>query len=1088
MPTTTSTDFGAILNDAIQGAYVAHLGGQTYTITAPIVIHVTRTTQGALGIDGGGATLVSQVTNGAPLIQIVVDPGVDFRYLTLSNFTIAGNGREGDGIRIVADGNDRWLYNWTIDNVTVQHVGGYGLDVQGSVFEGSVSDSWMIGNAKGGAYFAHSAGGGQASALHWFGGGFQDNGGAGLMLDRGTRDMSVDSASVVNNNGPGISALWGISSVSASTFQDNHGPGVSFQNYGNFNNNTFTTSGAQSIGIKGYLAGEATLIGNTSTYTGAGPDPTTLADLQGNGGAFLASDSGKIVTGSSVSVNGVGGGNDAHVVVDSHGVALPALPAVTAATTADMPSSTGTQALESALQAAIAGGTVAHLTDTTYTVTSPIVINITRSIQSETGIDLGGAKIISHIAGGGPVIQFIVAPGVEVSRLTLSNFSVIGTGGEGDGIKIVADGRDRAIRDLDISNVNVEHVGGIGLDVLGNVSHAAVLDSWMHGNGQGGARFANSAGGGIASGLEWTGGGFRKNGGAGLILDNGTHDMAVRGAYFVENNGPGLYATSGIALVRDSGFENNQGVGAIVGNSANFTDVGFSTYGPQKTGIGGFLAGGEVTLTGVGGEYYGGGADPTVLANVQGNGTLAIAGGGQIVAGPHVTITGGNPKISAPHDPGGADTTAPTPLSVATSGLGIDAGTGDLNAGKTVTLTVTFSEAVAVAGGTPTMLLNDGGTAVYAGGSGSSTLTFTHTVQAGQNIADLAVTAISLNGATIKDGAGNAANLSPAANYNPAGILRIDTTAPVVTEHLSGDIITSILNISTTGALAGTADPHGLVHFTIDGHAAAATATADASGAWSYTPSGLADGQHTIVASQTDAAGNAGSASLSFTLASGLPVSLPPLIGKLAGDAGPPSSNAVASNDAIPSNPAPTGIAPSKVAPHATIDSTPIDAIATGDAGRAWSFVSTAKGDGRHTIVVSDTDPADTAGTTKPVATPDQHKVIVGGDAGPDTPSGGTGKVPFAHTTGTDAKSTDSGAIADVRHGFDKIDVSSIAGMATSQGVPPFTGKPTDNPTLNAHNPVSMPETVTSIDSHASDMEIGLLGVKLHTASDFHHS
>src|SRR4030095_6046815 len=139
----TPTDFGATLTAAIQGGYVAQLTDQTYTITSPIVIHITSTIQGALGIDGGGATLVSQVTDGSPLIQIIVDPGVDFRYLTLSNFTIQGNGREGDGIQIVADGNDRWCYNWTISNVTVEHVGGYGLDIQGSVFEGLVSNSWM---------------------------------------------------------------------------------------------------------------------------------------------------------------------------------------------------------------------------------------------------------------------------------------------------------------------------------------------------------------------------------------------------------------------------------------------------------------------------------------------------------------------------------------------------------------------------------------------------------------------------------------------------------------------------------------------------------------------------------------------------------------------------------------------------------------------------------------------------------------------------------------------------------------------------------------------------------------------------------
>ena len=62
-----------------------------------------------------------------------------------------------------------------------------------------------------------------------------------------------------------------------------------------------------------------------------------------------------------------------------------------------------------------------------------------------------------------------------------------------------------------------------------------------------------------------------------------------------------------------------------------------------------------------------------------------------------------------------------------------------------VTLTLNLSEAVTVAGGTPTLTLNDGGTATYTGGSGTSALTFSYTVAAGQNTADLAVTAVNLN-------------------------------------------------------------------------------------------------------------------------------------------------------------------------------------------------------------------------------------------------------------------------------------------------------------------------------------------------------
>jgi hypothetical protein len=123
------------------------------------------------------------------------------------------------------------------------------------------------------------------------------------------------------------------------------------------------------------------------------------------------------------------------------------------------------------------------------------------------------------------------------------------------------------------------------------------------------------------------------------------------------------------------------------------------------------------------------------------------------------------------------DTTAPTVLSVAANPAN-----GDLDAGKSVTLTVTFSEAVTVnsSAGSPTLNLNDGGKATYGGGSGANSLTFTYVVAGGQNTADLAVTALAPNGATIKDLAGNTAVLTGAAT-NPPGILKIDTLAPKIT-------------------------------------------------------------------------------------------------------------------------------------------------------------------------------------------------------------------------------------------------------------------------------------------------------------------
>jgi hypothetical protein len=127
----------------------------------------------------------------------------------------------------------------------------------------------------------------------------------------------------------------------------------------------------------------------------------------------------------------------------------------------------------------------------------------------------------------------------------------------------------------------------------------------------------------------------------------------------------------------------------------------------------------------------------------------------------------------------------PVVSSIATSGTGITNGTGQLNVGKLVTLTVTMSEAVTVVG-TPLLTLNDGGTASYTSGFGTNTLAFQYSVQAGENTSDLTVSALDLHGGSIVDSAGNAANLTGATNYNPAGILLIDTT-PVTPPAASGD-------------------------------------------------------------------------------------------------------------------------------------------------------------------------------------------------------------------------------------------------------------------------------------------------------------
>jgi Ca2+-binding RTX toxin-like protein len=101
----------------------------------------------------------------------------------------------------------------------------------------------------------------------------------------------------------------------------------------------------------------------------------------------------------------------------------------------------------------------------------------------------------------------------------------------------------------------------------------------------------------------------------------------------------------------------------------------------------------------------------------------------------------------------------------------------------------------------------------------------------------------------------------------------LDTIPPAVTVAPVSDTgVSASDGITSDPAVTGKGDPNAVVHFTIDGTAISATATANASGIWSFTPAGLADGVHTISATETDAAGNVGSASFGFTLDTHPPV------------------------------------------------------------------------------------------------------------------------------------------------------------------------------------------------------------------------
>lgn len=214
---------------------------------------------------------------------------------------------------------------------------------------------------------------------------------------------------------------------------------------------------------------------------------------------------------------------------------------------------------------------------------------------------------------------------------------------------------------------------------------------------------------------------------------------------------------------------------SITATSYNFTLQALdSSFSP---------AGAAVTLNSVPFNNYG-------TFSVSGNTDFDGIYGVRITVNTGLQIAVDDIEITSPRMP---DTTPPTVTSVTSS-----TSDGTYKVGDPISIQVNFSENVIVASGTPQLTLETGTTdrmINYTGGTNSSTLTFTYTVQAGDVTADLdytTTTALALNGSTIRDAAGNNAILtlaSPGA-ANSLGnnkALVIDGVVPTVTSVNSSE-------------------------------------------------------------------------------------------------------------------------------------------------------------------------------------------------------------------------------------------------------------------------------------------------------------
>ena len=135
------------------------------------------------------------------------------------------------------------------------------------------------------------------------------------------------------------------------------------------------------------------------------------------------------------------------------------------------------------------------------------------------------------------------------------------------------------------------------------------------------------------------------------------------------------------------------------------------------------------------------------------------------------------------------------PVAPTVTGVSSSTTNGSYIVGDSISIQVTFSEAVTVTG-TPQLTLETGSTDQvlnYASGSGTSTLTFSYTIQAGDTSSDLtyiATNPLALNGGTIKNASSLDAVLTLPSPTDTGSLgankaIVVDTTLPTVTSFSS---------------------------------------------------------------------------------------------------------------------------------------------------------------------------------------------------------------------------------------------------------------------------------------------------------------
>ena len=342
---------------------------------------------------------------------------------------------------------------------------------------------------------------------------------------------------------------------------------------------------------------------------------------------------------------------------------------------------------------------------------------------------------------------------------------------------------------------------------------------------------------------------------------------------------------------------------------------------------------------------------------------------------------------------------------------------GTYGVGQALPFTVNYSRPVMVTG-MPKLAITIGSSVrdvLYTGGSGTSALTFSYTVRAGDTDTDgIAIgSAITLNGGTLSG------VLKLTGVGSTTGVL-IDSTAPAA----------PIISTVTATKLGGTAEAGSQV-FVYDGSTLLSTTIAGSDGKWSLTVT-LLDGVHTLTATACDAGANFSSVSSAIT----------PLIDTVA-----PVAPVVSTISAVTNNTTPTisGTAEAGSTVKIYDGSTLLGTTTTASDG-TWSLLVTLT-DGTHNLTATATDSVGNVGSASSAITPTIDTVA------PSAPVFTTTTISTNDTTPALSGTAEAGSMVKIYDGATLVGTTTVGSdgtwsftptLALSEGSHAITAKATD--------------------------------------------